>query len=178
MRTLLAALLVLLGGAAAIAYMSFFIVHQNEQAIVLRFGDPRKIIKEPGLNWKVPAVETVEFFDKRILDLDSQPQEVTASDQKRLVVDSFARYKIVDPLKFYQTVLTENAFRDRFGSILNGSVRDNLGRTDLAGLYRDREALPGEAAGHGADAAALAAVRPAGKGGDDAGRSVDVAHAV
>ena len=89
MRTLISVVLVLLGLAAAAAYLSLFIVHQNTQAIVLRFGDPRSIITEPGLNWKIPGMETVEYFDKRILDLDTQPQEVTVSDQKRLVVDAF-----------------------------------------------------------------------------------------
>ena len=74
---------------------------------MLRFGEPKRVVKSPGLNWKVPLVDAVEIYDKRILDLDSQPQEVTASDQKRLVVDSFARYKIVDPLKFYQTLRYE-----------------------------------------------------------------------
>ncbi|MEI9900997.1 MAG: SPFH domain-containing protein [Hyphomicrobium sp.] len=67
-------------------YSSAFIVHQNEQALVLRFGEPKRVVTHPGLNWKVPLVDNVEIYDKRILDLDSQPQEVTASDQKRLVV--------------------------------------------------------------------------------------------
>ena len=86
-----------------------FIVHQNKQAIVLRFGDPRKIITEPGLNWRMPGMETVEIFDKRILDLDTAPQEVTVSDQKRLVVDAFTRYQHRrSRSKFYQTVRNES----------------------------------------------------------------------
>ena len=87
----------------SIAYFAFFIVHVNEQAIVLEFGRPVKIISQPGLFYKIPVVQTVDYFDKRILDLDTQPQEVTASDQKRIVVDTFARYRITDPLLFYQT---------------------------------------------------------------------------
>ena len=83
-------------------YFSFFIVHQNEQAIVLEFGKPVRIINDPGLYWKIPVVQTVDYFDKRILDLDTASQEVTASDQKRLIVDAFARYRIIDPLLFYQ----------------------------------------------------------------------------
>src|ERR1043165_2314456 len=106
MRAFLAFLIIVVGLGAAV-YASAFIVPQNEQALVLRFGEPKRVLREPGLFWKYPIIDTVEIYDKRILDLDSQPQEVTASDQKRLVVDSFARYKIVDPLKFYQTLRHE-----------------------------------------------------------------------
>ena len=106
MRALFAALVVVVGAAAAAAYFALFIVHQNEQAIVLEFGKPVTIISEPGLYWKIPVVQTVDYFDKRILDLDTAPQEVTASDQKRIVVDAFARYRIVDPLLFYQPCAT------------------------------------------------------------------------
>ena len=90
----------------------------NEQAIVLEFGKPVRIISEPGLYWKIPVVQTVDYFDKRILDLDTAPQEVTASDQKRIVVDAFARYRITDPLLFYQTVRDERQVRSRLGPII------------------------------------------------------------
>lgn len=138
MRTFLTGILVLFGLAAAAAYSSFFIVHQNEQAIVLRFGDPRKIIKEPGLNWRVPGIDTVEVFDKRILDLDTAPQEVTASDQKRLVVDAFTRYKIVDPLKFYQTVRNLDRVRTTLGPIVDSSMRRVLGGVTFQDVVRDK----------------------------------------
>ena len=138
MRSVFAALVVLLGLTAAGAYLSLFIVHQNEQAIVLQFGDPRKIVKEPGLNWKYPFVETVEFFDKRILDLDTQPQEVTASDQKRLVVDAFTRYRIADPLKFYQAVRGEARVRQTLGPIVDSSLRRVLGGVTFQDVVRDR----------------------------------------
>ncbi len=111
---------------------SLFTVHQTQQALVLQFGEPKSVIAEPGLHFKVPFVQDVYYYDSRILDLDPQGQDMSLVDQRRINVDSFARYRIVDPLKFYQTVLTETAFRDRFGNILNGSVRDALGRTDLA----------------------------------------------
>jgi membrane protease subunit HflC len=111
---------------------SVFTVRQTQQALVLQFGEPKKVIAAPGLHFKVPFVQDVYYYDSRILDLDPQGQDMSLIDQRRINVDSFARYKIVDPLKFYQTVLTESAFRDRFGNILNGSVRDALGRTDLA----------------------------------------------
>jgi membrane protease subunit HflC len=104
MRAFLATIVVLLGLAALGVYFSLFIVHQNEQVLVLEFGKPTRVIQQPGLHWKIPVVETVDYFDKRILDMDSQPQEVTASDQKRLVVDAFTRYKIIDPLRFFQNV--------------------------------------------------------------------------
>ncbi len=138
MRTFFTAILVLFGLAAAAAYSSFFIVHQNEQAIVLRFGDPRKIIKEPGLNWRLPGVDTVEIFDKRILDLDTAPQEVTASDQKRLVVDAFTRYKIIDPLKFYQTVRNVDRVRSTLGPIVDSSMRRVLGGVSFQDVVRDK----------------------------------------
>jgi membrane protease subunit HflC len=90
LRALLAALVVVAGAIGAVAYFALFIVHVNEQAIVLEFGKPVRIISEPGLFWKIPVVQTVDYFDKRILDLDTASQEVTASDQKRIVVDAFA----------------------------------------------------------------------------------------
>ncbi len=114
------------------ASSAMFTVRQTHQALVLQFGEPKRVITEPGLHFKVPLFQNVIYYDKRVLDLDPAGQDMSLIDQRRINVDSFARYRIVDPLKFYQTVLTENAFRDRFGSILNGSVRDNLGRTDLA----------------------------------------------
>jgi membrane protease subunit HflC len=138
MRTFFAAVLLLLGAAAAAAYASLFIVHQNQQAIVLRFGDPRNIITTPGLNWKIPGVETVEYFDKRILDLDTAPQEVTVSDQKRLVVDAFTRYRITQPLKFYQTVRSTQNVRSTLGPIVDSSMRRVLGNATFADVVRDK----------------------------------------
>jgi membrane protease subunit HflC len=132
-------LLIICVGLAAIAvYASAFIVHQNEQALVLRFGEPKRVVNTPGLNWKVPLVDSVEIYDKRILDLDSQPQEVTASDQKRLVVDSFARYRIVDPLKFYQTLRYEEGVRSRLGPIIDSAMRRVLGGATFQDVVRDK----------------------------------------
>jgi membrane protease subunit HflC len=138
LRALSATVVVALGVAAAGAYFAFFIVHQNEQAIVLEFGKPVRIINDPGLYWKIPVVQTVEYFDKRILDLDSASQEVTASDQKRLVVDAFARYRIVDPLLFYQTVRDERMVRSRLGPIVESSLRRVLGGATFQDVVRDR----------------------------------------
>ncbi len=86
---------------AATLFFSIFIVKEVNQAIVLQFGDPKRIILKPGLNFKLPFIQNVVFLDKRILNLDTPPEEVIASDQKRLIVDAFARFQIIDPLKFY-----------------------------------------------------------------------------
>ena len=138
MRAFLALLIICVGLAAIAIYASAFIVHQNEQALVLRFGEPKRVVNTPGLNWKVPLVDSVEIYDKRILDLDSQPQEVTASDQKRLVVDSFARYRIVDPLKFYQTLRYEEGVRSRLGPIIDSAMRRVLGGATFQDVVRDK----------------------------------------
>jgi len=147
MRGLLATLVFLLGAAAAAVYGAAFIVHQNEQALVLRFGQPISVITKPGLNWKLPFIETVEFFDKRILDLDTSEQEVTASDQKRLVVDAYARYRITDPLKFYQNVRDERRVRVVLGPIMDSAIRRVLGAATLQDVVKDkRESLMREIA--------------------------------
>ena len=86
---------------AVLSFFSIFVVKEINQAIVLQFGDPKKIITTPGLNFKIPFIQNVVFLDKRILNLDTPPEEVIASDQKRLIVDAIARFKIIDPLKFY-----------------------------------------------------------------------------
>lgn len=141
MRALFAAFIVVLGAAMVGIYASAFIVHQNEQALVLRFGEPIKVIKNPGLNWKLPFVETVEFFDKRILDLDTSEQEVTASDQKRLVVDAYARYRITDPLKFYQNVRDERRVRVVLGPVMDSAIRRVLGAATLQDVVKDRREI-------------------------------------
>jgi modulator of FtsH protease HflC len=131
----LAALVALAVGALS---LSFFVVHQNQSAIVLQFGDPVKIIEKPGLHWKLPVLQNVEYFDKRILDLDTLPQELTASDQKRLVVDAFTRYRIVDPLKFYQAVRTEARVRQTLGPIVDSAIRRTLGSVSFQDVVRDK----------------------------------------
>ena len=100
-------ILPIIGVLALTAFFSIFIVKEVNQAIVLQFGDPKRIILKPGLNFKLPFIQNVVFLDKRILNLDAPPEEVIASDQKRLIVDAFARFQIVDPLKFYISVGNE-----------------------------------------------------------------------
>ncbi len=140
MRAVLAFFVVLLGLAAGAAYLSAFIVRQTDQAIVLEFGRPIEngVITKPGLHWKIPIAQTVDYFDKRILDLDTSPQEVIASDQKRLVVDAFARFRIKDPLEFYKTVRTEDTARLRLGTFLEASIRRALGAATFQDVFRDR----------------------------------------
>ena len=123
----------------AIAFFSIFIVKEVNQAIVLQFGDPKKIILKPGLNFKIPFIQNVVFLDKRILNLDTPPEEVIASDQKRLIVDAFARFKIVDPLKFYISVGNERVARSRLSTIINSRLRSVLGQQELQTLLsKDR----------------------------------------
>lgn len=113
---------------------AFFVVQEWKQAIVLQFGEPRQVIIEPGLKFKIPFIQDSIFFDRRMLNLDPQPEEMILSDQKRIIVDSFARYKIIDPLKFFQTVRNEATFSDRFGRILNAAVRGVIAQYPLRAL--------------------------------------------
>ena len=125
-----------------IVWNSLFTVHQTQQALVLQFGDPKQAIKDPGLNFKLPFVQNVEYFDKRILSYDGAAEEIIAADQKRLVVDSFVRFWIDDPLKFFQSVGNENIARSRIGSMLNSSLRAVLGEVPLSSvLTGERAAL-------------------------------------
>ena len=132
---------VLIAIAAVVTYSALFTVHQNQQALVLRLGEPVKILTEPGLQFKYPLVDSVVYIDKRILDLENPAQEVIASDQKRLVVDAFARYKIFDPLKFYQSLGTVDGANSRLTSILNSSLRRVLGEATFIQVVRDEREL-------------------------------------
>src|SRR6201994_3680778 len=135
-------LLVLL--AIVIGYGSVFTVDQTEQALVVRFGKPVDEVTDPGLHFKAPFIDSVIAIDKRILDLENPSQEIIASDQKRLVVDAFARYRIKDPLRFYQSVGSIQAANVQLTTILNASLRRVLGEVTFIQVVRDeREALMG-----------------------------------
>jgi membrane protease subunit HflC len=114
-----------------IAYGSFFTVHQTQQAIVLQFGEPKRVIREAGLQLKIPLIQNVEFLDKRILAFDTPPEEVIASDQKRMIVDAFSRFRISDPLLFFQTVRTVPVAQSRLSSLINSSLRRVLGEEEF-----------------------------------------------
>jgi len=131
MKKIFIPILVVLG---VVAYSSLFVVQEINQAIVLQFGDPKKIITKPGLNFKIPFIQNVVYLDRRVLNLDNPPEEVIAADQKRLIVDAFARFKIVDPLKFYISVGNERVARSRLATIINSRIRSVLGTQELATL--------------------------------------------
>jgi modulator of FtsH protease HflC len=137
-NTVFVILFIILGIATIAAYQSMFIVNQTQLALVLEFGKPKALITEPGLKWKIPIVQTVDYFDKRILDLDTEQQEVIAADQKRLVVDAFARYRITDPLLFYQTLNNEDVARSRLGSVVVSALRRVLGTASFSDVVRNK----------------------------------------
>ena len=120
--------------AAVLAYSAAYVVYQPEQAIVLQFGEPVRWVKDAGLKFKIPLIQNVVFYDTRLLNLDPPAQEVVLNDKKRLDMDSFTRYQIVDPLKFYKTVKTETQARSKLEEIVNSSLRKVLGRVTLTEL--------------------------------------------
>ena len=130
-------LLPILVVAGFAVYLSLFVVKEINQAIVLQFGDPKKVIVKPGLQVKIPFIQNVVFLDRRILNLDAPPEEVIASDQKRLIVDAYARFKIIDPLKFYISVGDERVARSRLSTIINSRIRSVLGKQSLATLLSE-----------------------------------------
>jgi membrane protease subunit HflC len=131
--------------AIIVAFASMFTVAQTEQALVLQFGNPvagRGLVTEPGLHFKIPFIENVVLLDKRILGVETPTQEVLASDNTRVEVDSFLRYRIIDPLKFYQSVGTVDRAESQLGFILNSAVRRVLGDADLTQIVSgERELL-------------------------------------
>ena len=134
MKKSLAILGVLMAIVAIVAFNSLFTVHQASQALILQLGNPVRVVQEPGLHFKTPFIQNVELYDRRILDLDPPPQEIILSDQKRVIVDAFARYKIVDPLEFRKKALTDANFRQLFGSRLNAAVRSQIGKILLGDM--------------------------------------------
>ena len=139
-RRLLTIVAVLLVAAGILANSSLFIVDQTELALVLQFGQPERVVRDPGLWFKRPFVQNVIIYDKRVLDFEPPPEEVIVSDQKRLVVDSYSRYRITDPLQFYQTVGTEAGVRGRLSAIVNGSLRRVLGNVTLSDVLSEKRA--------------------------------------
>jgi modulator of FtsH protease HflC len=139
-RNTLLALAVVAVIAVVLLLSSAFTVRQTEQALVLQFGNPVRVERDPGLKFKVPFIQNVEYYDRRILDLDPPVQEVLLSDQKRINVDSFARYRIVDPLRFRQRAVSDANFRQIFGNRVNSIVRTEVARVGLAELLSDARA--------------------------------------
>lgn len=134
------ALVLGIGGSSAM-----FTVDQTEQAMVMQFGNPQRVVSEPGLHFKTPFIQDVVYFDKRILDLDPPPGLVILNDQKRINVDAFARYRIINALDFFKALRTEATFRDQVGRILNSSVRNSMARNSLGDLLSEkRQAIMAE----------------------------------
>jgi membrane protease subunit HflC len=131
----LVAILALIAG-----YSALFSVYQTRQALVVRLGQPVRVVTDPGLSWKMPFIDSVIYVDKRILDLENPPQEIIAADQKRLVVDAFARYRINDPLRFYQAVGSIEGANSRLATVLNSALRRVLGESSFQNVVRDERA--------------------------------------
>lgn len=131
---IIGAVIVVLG---LIAYGALFTVDQREQAIVMQFGEPKRVITEPGLAWKIPLLQNVQYYEKRVLNLDPPAENILLSDQKRLIVDVFARYRIHDPLKFFQTVKAEVTARPRLSTIINDRLRQILGNSTLSSVLSE-----------------------------------------
>ncbi|MBO0333509.1 protease modulator HflC [Sneathiella sp. CAU 1612] len=130
-KTVLTVIAILLVAIGVVASSALFTVYQTEQAIVMQFGKPQKVIQEPGLNFKLPFVQDVVYVDKRVLSVSTQREEVVTRDQKRLMVDSFARFRIANPLQYYQSYGNIQIAYARLETILNSQLRQNLGRQSL-----------------------------------------------
>ncbi len=125
---------IVFGALAFTALNSVFIVHQTEQAIVLQFGDPKREIKEPGLGFKTPFVQNVVYLEKRILDLDAPVEEVITSDQKQLLVDAFARFRINQPLRYYTSLRTQDQAERQLANQLNSNLRNVIAAEDFTAV--------------------------------------------
>ncbi|MBN2808251.1 MAG: protease modulator HflC [Deltaproteobacteria bacterium] len=126
--------LIILVAVAIFIYNGLFIVDQTQQAMILQLGKPIKVVKEPGLNFKIPFLQQVSFFDRRLLHYDAAPAEIITSDKKNLVIDNYSKWRIVDPLKFFQSVRTEAGAQSRLDDIIYSQLRVELGRETLVDI--------------------------------------------
>jgi membrane protease subunit HflC len=130
--------IIALVAAAFVALNGLFIVQQTQQGIVLQFGEPKRTLQDPGLNWKIPFIQNVVFYENRVLSLvSSDSDEVILADQKRLEVDTYTRYRIVNPLLFYQTVRNVLGVEQRLDAIVDSSVRRVLGGATLVDILSE-----------------------------------------
>jgi modulator of FtsH protease HflC len=137
---LFGAALVVLGAVAFLIYNAIFFIYPTQQALVLQFGSVQKALRDPGMYFKIPFIQNVELIERRILDLDLNPQEVIAADQKRLVVDAFARYRIVDPVRFYQSVRTTQGANQRLSTFLQSNLRQVVAESSFSAVVKDSRA--------------------------------------
>ncbi len=138
MRAFLSFLVVLGIAAAVLAYFSLFTVHQTERAMVLQLGSVEKEISEPGLHFKIPFVQNVVYFDKKLLEVDVPSREILIAGKKRIIIDAFARYKITEPLKFYQNIGSRLQFDSRLFDFVNASFREVLSGASLDDIVKDK----------------------------------------
>lgn len=136
----LAAIAIVLGGLAILASSAFFTVGQAQQALVLQFGAPVRVVQEPGLQVKIPFVQNVLYFEKRLLDFDDTPREIVMGDQARIVVDVFARYRIRDPLMFFTAARNEAGMRTRLANAVQSNLQNTFGSAPLGALFNERRA--------------------------------------
>ena len=120
------------------AFDTFFVVNQTEQAVVFQFGKPKRVVKDAGLKIKVPFLENVIRFDNRLQEINTEDKEVIASDQKRLIINAFVKYKIVDPILYYTRVRDEYGFENKFSTILDSSLRQVIGEVPLNSLLSEK----------------------------------------
>ena len=139
-RPLLTIIGVLVFVATIVTASAVFTVHQTQQALILQFGNPIRVIKTPGLHLKIPFIQNAEFYDSRILDLDPPAQEVILADQKRVNVDAFARYRILEPLEYRKRAQTDANFRSVFGQRLNAAIRAGIGKILLGDMLTEKRA--------------------------------------
>jgi len=139
-QRLLAIVGIVLVVVGILATSSFFIVDQTEQALILQLGEVRRVVREPGLWMKRPFIENVVEYDNRVLDFEPPPEELIVSDQKRLVADTYTRYRIANPLLFYQSVGTEAGVRARLSALVSGSLRRVLGNVTLSDVLSEKRA--------------------------------------
>ncbi len=123
-----------------VASSALYTVHQTQQVIVLQFGNPKRVVTEPGLKMKLPFIQNTLVYERRMLNVDPPVQRVILSDQKPLLVDAYARYRIFDPLRFFQTVRTEGTASARLGTIINSSARGVLGNVNLVSVLSEERA--------------------------------------
>lgn len=132
--------LILVGLVLAVWNMAAFRVPQWKQAVVLQLGEPVRTIREPGLYWKLPFVQNVLWFERRLMEYDASPRELLTKDKQQLVVDNYARWRILDPLQFYRTVRSEEGAASRLDDIIYSNVRENLGRHSFSEIINERRA--------------------------------------
>ena len=125
MRTLIITGIIIIVGLIVIS-QTFYIVDETEQVIITRFGNVQDVVDEPGLNYRAPFVDTVVRFDKRLLRIDADPETMRDANKENLSIDSYARYRITDPVQFRKTLLTESNARSRLGDIVNATLRENI----------------------------------------------------